>query len=262
MILDKNLSTYKPFFSIVICTYNRDYIINKALTSLFLQDFDDWDLIIVDDGSNDNTKINIITLINQVNQNIGFSSLNFIEVENLNIFSEDLKEKINIEKVNKIKNIYYFYQPNQGVTKSRNIGINLSLKLSKSNYITFLDSDDTYLYNHLSCRYEILDNFNVNNLKTIDLLHGGVSVIGNEFVPDKNDLTKMIKVEDCVVGGTFFINKDVFEKIGFFEEVKYSDDSHFFEKVLSNNLQIYKTNIPTYIYNRESFDSLCDNVNK
>jgi len=255
----------KPFFSIVICTYNRDYTINNALTSLFLQDFDDWDLIIVDDGSIDDTKINIISLINQFNYNLGFSSLNFIEVDDLGNILENNSEitndnKLKVQKNNNSKNIYYYYQSNQGVTSSRNIGIKFSLKFSDSDYITFLDSDDTYLINHLSSRFEILGDLGVNNSKSIDLLHGGVKVIGNEFVPDKNDVSKLIKIEDCVVGGTFFMKKNIFEQVGFFEEVDYSDDSHFFEKISMNNLKIHKTEIPTYIYNRESIDSLCDNI--
>jgi len=46
----------KPFFSIVMATYNRAYCIEKAINSVLNQSFKDWELIIVDDGSSDNTK--------------------------------------------------------------------------------------------------------------------------------------------------------------------------------------------------------------
>ena len=45
-----------PFFSIIIPTYNRVKIIKASLDSVVLQNFTDWELIVVDDGSTDNTK--------------------------------------------------------------------------------------------------------------------------------------------------------------------------------------------------------------
>lgn len=45
-----------PFFSVVIPTYNRATLIIKAIDSVLLQTFTDWELIIVDDASVDNTK--------------------------------------------------------------------------------------------------------------------------------------------------------------------------------------------------------------
>jgi glycosyltransferase involved in cell wall biosynthesis len=41
--------------SVVIPTYNRGYIIESAIRSVFKQNYDDYEIIIVDDGSNDNT---------------------------------------------------------------------------------------------------------------------------------------------------------------------------------------------------------------
>ncbi len=45
-----------PLFSIVIATYNRVQFISKAIQSVQNQTYADWELIIVDDGSKDNTK--------------------------------------------------------------------------------------------------------------------------------------------------------------------------------------------------------------
>ena len=44
-----------PYFSIIIPTYNREHIIKPTIESILKQSFQDWELIIVDDGSTDNT---------------------------------------------------------------------------------------------------------------------------------------------------------------------------------------------------------------
>ena len=44
------------FFSIIIPTYNRAHLVSKAIESVIAQTFADWELLVVDDGSKDNTK--------------------------------------------------------------------------------------------------------------------------------------------------------------------------------------------------------------
>ena len=44
-----------PFFSIIIPTYNRGKLISGTIRSVVNQSFRDWELIIIDDGSKDNT---------------------------------------------------------------------------------------------------------------------------------------------------------------------------------------------------------------
>ena len=44
------------FFSIILPTYNRANLLPRAIESLINQDYKDWELIVVDDGSLDNTK--------------------------------------------------------------------------------------------------------------------------------------------------------------------------------------------------------------
>ena len=45
----------KNLISIIIPTYNRGHLINKTLDSIIAQTYTNWECIVVDDGSYDNT---------------------------------------------------------------------------------------------------------------------------------------------------------------------------------------------------------------
>lgn len=206
-----------PFFSIIIATYNRENLITRAIDSVINQDTNDWELIIVDDCSLDNTY-------------------------------EKIKSFFSDERI-----FYFKTDKNSGVAKARNLGISKSI----GRYITFLDSDDEYKKNHLSVRYDLLENQN------IDLLHGGVEIIGNRKVPDKNNKNKLIDISECIIGGTFFINSNIDENLKLFDEkIDYSEDSELFEKFRRKNMKIIKTDYQTYIYYRDTEDSICNTVNE
>ena len=105
------------FFSIIIPTYNRSNFIEKTIQSVINQGFTEWECLVIDDGSVDNT-----------------ASV--------------------VEKICKLdKRVKYLYQDNSERGAARNYGI----KNAEGNYICFLDSDDAYLPNHLSELYGFIN---------------------------------------------------------------------------------------------------------
>ena len=107
-----------PKVSIIVPAYNTEKYINKCLTSLINQTYKNIEIIVVNDGSTDNTK--------EIVENFAYS---------------DYRIKLfNIE--------------NSGVSNARNFAI----KNSTGNYIAFVDSDDyissNYIEIMLSCALE------------------------------------------------------------------------------------------------------------
>lgn len=203
-----------PFFSVIICTYNRASIIEGAIQSLLAQSEHDWEAIIVDDGSTDDT---------------------FSVVQ---------------PYCNSDKRIRYCYHSNKGVGLSKNTGI----LAASGMFVTFLDSDDQYKEDHLQSRKEMLIAY-----PDLEMLHGGCEVNGDTFVADKNDPTKKISLDQCVIGGTFFIKRSTLIDMGGFSSLRYGDDADFYDRAVEKGIYIAHTDYPSYIYNRDSEDSLCTN---
>jgi hypothetical protein len=67
----------------------------------------------------------------------------------------------------------------------------------------------------------------------------------------------MIHLDDCAIGGTFVVRRDIALELEGFPSVRYGDDALFHEKAQRQGVVIASTDAKTYIYNRESEDSLC-----
>jgi glycosyltransferase involved in cell wall biosynthesis len=105
-------------FSVIIPSFNRANLIVASIESVLRQTFTSWELIIVDDGSTDNTK------------------------------------KIVEAYCDYDRRIKYVYQNNAERCAARNNGI----QNAKGKYICFLDSDDYFLENRLELLFKSIEN--------------------------------------------------------------------------------------------------------
>ena len=105
-------------FSIIMLTYNHEKFINKAIESVLEQTYSDFELIIVNDGSTDNTE--------------------------------------NIIKSFTDSRIIYHYQENRGLEYLAK-SYNETLRECTGEYICILEGDDYWSKNKLAIQHEYLD---------------------------------------------------------------------------------------------------------
>ena len=112
----------EPLVSIIIPVYNGEKYIEECLDSILDQDYKNIEVIVVNDGSVDNTK---------------------------NIVEKKCKKNNNIKLIN---------QKNSGVSCARNNGINNS----NGEYLSFVDSDDCLSSHYISRLYEMINENNAD----------------------------------------------------------------------------------------------------
>lgn len=101
---------HRPQFSVIVAAFNAASFIDRCIRSVLNQPFEDFELIIINDGSTDKTE-----------------DIIFILAEG------DTR-------------IHYYYQRNKGISSARNLG----LASAQGEWILFLDADDELLPNALS----------------------------------------------------------------------------------------------------------------
>lgn len=108
-----------PKVSIIIPTFNSAHYVLDALKSVLAQSYQDFEVLIIDDGSSDNTK------------------------ELLQPFVAADPDRI-----------FYFYQDNQGLACARNT----ALAKARGEFIALLDADDIYLPERLAKTVAVLED--------------------------------------------------------------------------------------------------------
>ena len=183
-------------FSIVIPTFNRANFLSIAINSIQKQSYSNWEVLIIDDGSTDNTK-EIVS--------------------------------IKSKKDNRIK---YFFQKNQERSAARNNGI----KIASGDFICFLDSDDYYLENHLEkINFYILKNikksffftdFQFSSNQKINSTHT------NQYL--KNSSIISYSLLNPIATGRAIIRKDLLVKNNFNTSIRIGEDIELWSRIATD----------------------------
>ena len=112
----------EPFVDVVVTNYNKSEYVEEAINSVINQTYKNWHLFIIDNGSTDNS----LRIINK-----------FSNIKNVKIIA--LKK-------------------NEGPAFGRNYG----MRISKSKYICFLDSDDGWAKDKLEKQISFMEKDNLN----------------------------------------------------------------------------------------------------
>lgn len=195
-----------------MAVYNTEFSLTKrAIDSVLQQDFQDFELIIIDDGSKGNDRKELLAYV------------------------EKYEHKI-----------VYIRHSNRGQAESINRGV----LISSGEFITILDSDDEYKVHHLSSCLREMEHVDLicSTAETV------VDSVDDYYVPDKNDLSKPIHLDDAILFGTLFGHQKVFKSIDF--KGGFAADSAFFERAetLFKTKKVFKR---SYIYYRNNPNSTC-----
>jgi len=197
-------------FSIIIPVYNGEKYIKRCLDSLKNQTYKNIEIIVIDDGSTDNTK--------------------------------KIIAKVAIDD----SRIKYYYKENNGVSAARNFGI----EKASGDYITFVDADDYISedyceYAHKTLVDNNLDVIVMNYYYTYD----NKRTIGiKEF--DSNSFVSSLFSSDGIMGYVFnkFYKKNIIKSVRFDESIKIYEDL-LFNVYLSNSVKRFTiVEAPLYYY--------------
>ena len=113
----------KPLVSAIIIFLNEEKFLREAIESVFAQTYDNWELLIVDDGSTDASTKNALQYAEQY--------------------------------PTKVRYLEHEAHQNRGMSASRNLGI----RHAKGEYIGFLDADDVWLPHKLQRQVVLLESY-------------------------------------------------------------------------------------------------------
>lgn len=204
-----------PAISIVIPVYNTGKYLEKCVISLLNQTFEDYEIILVDDGSTDNSSIICD----------GFSRNN---------------EKVNV-----------YHKSNVGLSHTRNFGT----EKSSGEYITYVDSDDIVENDYLESLFSIAKKYNadVSSCEFCFCNEGENPVILKEAfktgcLNGKDAMKCMLRGEIHGSSACGLLIKSELAKSIKFPIGKYHEDDFTTYKYYMNANTVAYTKSPLYVY--------------
>jgi len=230
------VTTYRPFISVVIPTFNRAQQVQNALRSVLAQTYAEFEVIVVDDGSTDTTR--------------------------------EAVERFISEQDGKGKQIRYFSQPNQGPSTARNKGI----AEARGDWIAFLDSDDVWLPEKLEWQLRAIEKFNekccacVTDARLMDDLGMDKTVFresGKRYEEtlgtDPQATESLVKTREPFWVSTLLVRADIVKRVGCFDPgIGYAEDHDLLFR-LSLATSFCYANVPLSVIDRTKspFGSIC-----
>lgn len=216
-----------PLISLIIPCYNAEFSLEKCLKSVIEQDYPTLEIIIIDDGSTDNSS------------------------------------KIYEEFQRKDQRIKIIKQENAGVANARNKGI----KIANGEYLCFVDSDDWVEKNYCSELYRLLisESADISIIEaSYENLDGEIifqKPTSSEKVFDGNRALVLL-LEDKVLqshpwGKLYKVS--FLKNINFPENLKCFEDYSTLFKVFDKAIKVVKSNEKLYHYIQHD-DSLSHNL--
>ncbi len=216
----------KPKFSVIIPAYNASSTLRSTVRSVLLQTLQDFEIIVIDDGSTDSTMKVMLDLAGQ-DQRIRTAS-----------------------------------KSNSGVSATRNLGA----KLAKGDLLAFLDADDEWeadkLVTHLALHHsdDLLDASFAQVTFCPDLRGRMSKSRSRSTVPFGYLHLSDVLVENAIcTTSNLVVDAVLFEELGGFdEEMSHAEDQEFLARLIESDALIKGTNTPLVNY-RMSEDGLsCD----
>lgn len=214
--------------SVVIPLYNKEKSIAKTLESVLAQTYTDYEIIVVDDGSTDNS-------------------------------AAICDEYSTLYTIHHTPEIRVIRKDNGGVSSARNRGI----AEAKGEYIALLDGDDQWDKEYLSEQVKMINDFpeaamwginfaELNQGKLIRKLEtalpeGYRGYVENYFQMPNRD-------SDLFCSSSVVIRREVFDKMGMFDErIKYAEDSDMWFRIIANYpVAFYDRYMVWYLYDAEN----------
>lgn len=202
--------------SVIVPIYNSEKYLKRCIESIVKQKYDNIEIILINDGSTDNS---------------------------LKIIEEFMKKDNRIVLIN---------QENQGVSNSRNRGI----EASKGKYIIFIDSDDYILEDYID---NLMSNANRNRLVVTNF-----SNIKSGCVSIKQYLKYIITGKIRGVCWGYLFEKEKIKNIRFDNNTSYMEDTIFLVNTILEyyNIVILKENLYFHEENSDSLTRSLSNINK
>lgn len=207
--------------SAIITTKNRLELLKRAINSILDQTFTDYEILIIDDNSIDDTKEYCTCLINE-NKKIRYISI---------------PEK-----------------ESSGISHARNIGI----KNSEGKYIAFLDDDDEWYPEKLEKMVEKFENNNklgmvFGGIEKITSYNNQKIIVKKNILLEprkKKNMKYNILWTNLVCGNSNpMIKKEVFETVGYYDEnLKEQEDYDMWIRIFQNYEAEYIPELLTKYY--------------